>query len=298
MTSIDATNTVNLFLVGAQKSGSTRLASLLAQHPSISVSNPKAPCYFNKKYRKAFQIRRFEEYQRLFDCAKPYRCDASDCYHADFEALKSIYTYNSHCRIVMIIRDPLQMMRSLHQHLLWKCYETVENLNDAFELEHKRRENKCIPRSCHDSNFLMYSDICAVGDQAEFLLNLFGPTQVLLLSSASLRSDPRKTLTELFDWLGLDGMVLDLNKSKANEAVQPRIKALARMNELVSPVVKTKLKLLLLKYGLQTDGIMRRINGRPVSAPDVDFIPSASIKEFVQRQIQKLAATGLITLQA
>ena len=39
-------NKPNLFLIGSMKSGTTTLHDLLAEHPDISMSEPKEPCYF------------------------------------------------------------------------------------------------------------------------------------------------------------------------------------------------------------------------------------------------------------
>ena len=56
---------VNLFLVGAQKSGSTALAEYLSQHNDIEVSTPKAPNYFSDLFVKSYSLRYFLKFSSL-----------------------------------------------------------------------------------------------------------------------------------------------------------------------------------------------------------------------------------------
>lgn len=44
----------SLFLIGAQKAGTTTLAYLLAQHPEIQLSQPKEPNFFADRYEKGW----------------------------------------------------------------------------------------------------------------------------------------------------------------------------------------------------------------------------------------------------
>ena len=42
----------NIFLIGAQKAGTTTLADLLNQHPLIHLSSPKEPNYYSQHFDK------------------------------------------------------------------------------------------------------------------------------------------------------------------------------------------------------------------------------------------------------
>lgn len=284
---------VNLFLIGAQKSGSTALASFLDQHSDISVSRPKAPNYFNRKFKKDFQITSLKEYHNLFDFSKMYQCDASDCYHADPTALRMIYEYNPSAKVIMILRDPLKMMISLHSHLMWAGYEDEENLNKAFAMESSRRLGSELPRRCKDPAFIFYRDLCGIGDQIELLIDIFGREKLLFLVSQDLKNNPVECMNNIFDWLAVPPYSIDESSGFKNESVRPRFKIISEFNGMISPRFKTSIKMLLIRLGINADGLMRRVNGVKLKSK-TEFLPSKDILKFCGEQKDKACSlTGL-----
>lgn len=88
---------VNLFLVGAMKSGSTTLHEYLSQHPDIFMSEEKEPGYF---VPELWRDRPKDDYDRLFTNAydKKYMGESSTHYTKlpTYKGVaERIYQYNS-----------------------------------------------------------------------------------------------------------------------------------------------------------------------------------------------------------
>lgn len=119
-----------LFLIGAQKAGTTYLASLLDQHPDISVSKPKEPHYFTQNrekgvgwYRACFPA---PDQHKLFVDASPSYSLApvhdwttliegrSESRFAGVPA--GIARVSPSARFVYILRDPVRRIYSAYWH--------------------------------------------------------------------------------------------------------------------------------------------------------------------------------------
>lgn len=115
----------SVFLIGAQKCGTTFLASILDNHKDICVSNPKEPHFFSLKYEKGFDY-----YRRLFNCNdSKILVDASTTYSflrpLDRESgpglppivAQRIYNSNNRSKIIYIMRDPVERVCSSFLHM-------------------------------------------------------------------------------------------------------------------------------------------------------------------------------------
>jgi len=108
---------VNLFIVGAAKSGTTSLATSLSDHKDICVSAPKEPHFFSEITRNKpgfFQkISTESAYDELFvDKAKKYLCDASTSYLWDRCSARRIWNYNPRAKIIILLRNPANRLYS------------------------------------------------------------------------------------------------------------------------------------------------------------------------------------------
>lgn len=284
---------VNLFLIGAQKSGSTSLADLLRRCTDISLPAHKAPNYFNTKFKKDFQIKSCKVYHRAFDHKMSYRCDSSDCYHADRNALLRIKKYNSDAKIVMIVRDPKKMLLSLYSHLRWKGVENANDASHAMALEEDRKNGKSVPAMCSDVNYLMYTNICNIGDQIEFLFAEFKAENVYILSLDDLHVQPEKTVEKLLAWLGISDYDFDCELPNSNSRVVARFRILSLVFLLIPVRLKTSLKMFFGRMGVNLHGITRTLNGKAESNSPVPIFDCKQEAFFAEQRGKVYAATGI-----
>jgi hypothetical protein len=116
---------VNLFLVGAAKSGTTTFYKILGQHPEVFVGDKKEPHYFardlftpSNKYSKKLTLT-LEEYEQNYVKAQDekYLLDASVYYMYFEECAQRIFDYNPNAKIIMICREPVSRFYSHYKML-------------------------------------------------------------------------------------------------------------------------------------------------------------------------------------
>lgn len=108
-----------LFMIGAQKSGTTTLAHLLDQHPDIALSDPKEPGFFSSHFEQGL-----DWYRKCFPKAlPPVLLDASTEYTmAAFHdggndtVVRRIKETVPEARFIYVIRDPADRTISSYWH--------------------------------------------------------------------------------------------------------------------------------------------------------------------------------------
>lgn len=108
---------LNFVVIGAAKSGTTALCSLLDQHPSIRISTPKEPNYFSVNYKKgeSWYLKRF--YGIRDDTINGE--GSTDCTIRDkypFVA-ERIFATNANCKLIFMARHPIHRLISNWQML-------------------------------------------------------------------------------------------------------------------------------------------------------------------------------------
>lgn len=107
-------NKPNLFIVGAQKCGTTRLSYLLSQHPDIFISSLKEPELFNLEVPSAERI---DRYEKLFSDVSGAKIvgEASTVYSRVGRfpgTAQRIHQFNPSARIIYMVRHPLDRIES------------------------------------------------------------------------------------------------------------------------------------------------------------------------------------------
>lgn len=113
---------LDFFIVGAPKSGTTALHHYLSSHPFIFLPAIKELNYFcfdlPKKMRKCYD---FDSYRAFFSDAPAGALtgEISAWYVYSEEAVPQIMQLFPEAKIVVILRNPVEMARSLHgQHII------------------------------------------------------------------------------------------------------------------------------------------------------------------------------------
>ncbi len=156
----------NFFILGAPKCGTTSLASWLSAHPNIFMSTPKEPRYFNTDYAAPDRPRSLEKYEQLFAEATPKHKavgEATTGYLRSEKAVPAILKYAPSARFIVCLRNPIEMVQSVHAQLVKKGTEIEVSFERAWALQEVRRRGYSIPKTCHDSKVLLYGQACTLG---------------------------------------------------------------------------------------------------------------------------------------
>ena len=95
--------------------------SYLDQHPDILMSSLKEPYYFAEDLNIPWKIRNLDDYLSLFyDRDNSVYCgESSPLYMYSKTAASSISRYNPKARILVMLRNPVDFLWSLHGQYLY-----------------------------------------------------------------------------------------------------------------------------------------------------------------------------------
>ena len=200
-------------VVGAPRCGTTSLSAFLKEHPQVCFSSVKEPHFFSQH---DFTRRTTEELQEIV------RCDYLARYFADRLPDHSLLAEGSvsylyvpkqmepilqlwpDAKFIIAVRDPLQMLPSLHQRLLYMGDETTEDFGQAWAMIPERAQGRNIPQTCVDPRLLRYDELGRLGTYVERFFQLVGRERCFVAVFDDLVSAPAAMYQQMLDFLGLE----------------------------------------------------------------------------------------------
>lgn len=211
----------NLFLIGAMRSGTTSLNSMLGQHPEIYIPETKEPMYYLAEYYRSLaedadpphaepvaayrdferrgKFRTAESYAALYAGAsgKKYILDSS--HYLSFPDVAAIIKRNCpHAKIVITLRDPAERLYSEYQ---------LHRRNGSTQGDFSQwMSNDCTLDS--DGHIVTIGERSRIrkGFYAKLLqpwLETFGTNSVFIVFYDDLRRDAAATVKSIYHWLQL-----------------------------------------------------------------------------------------------
>jgi len=218
----------NLFIVGAQKAGSTSLYEGLKSHPEIFMSPAKEPALFIPRELRPPSIfgkgrgdaDHWRSYLDLFSAASGFRYvgEASPYYSMQPRygvSAEWIHAFAPDARILYIIRDPVE--RTISHY-----WSNVQHLSE------RRPPMEAIAAE------VQYRSVSHYAMQIRPYLALFPRGQVRVLTLEEFSADPAAELRRIFLWLGLDPSLAPLPSDvRENGTPQTIIRSRSRLLERV-----------------------------------------------------------------
>ena len=212
----------HLFLIGAQKAGTTSLAYLLDQHPDIAVSNPKEPGFFGAEYARGLDWYRqcFPEKlpQVLLDASTGYTMASIDGApirkpsvgggqagnsavpaEPDDTVPRRIKEHSPNARFVYILRDPVERTISAYWHDR-RAGRSLGPLREAVSAQP------------------FYADVSRYHRQIELYFAHFPRDRFLFINFAELSADPLGVARRCIAFAGLDPGKATLNLGEPKNA--------------------------------------------------------------------------------
>ncbi|MGF1478906.1 MAG: sulfotransferase [Cyanophyceae cyanobacterium] len=206
----------NLFLVGQPKSGTTALHGFLGQHPDIYMSEVKAPYFFCKDFhqesdryhgrRLFFDIRNLETYLNLFTKAGSEKIVGESSDHALYSEVVAdeIHQFNPDAKIIILLREPVDFLYSLHGQYVRLTYEHEADFVSALALEPLRRQHQQISSRVMCPSFLYYSQRVHYYEQVKRFYDKFRPENIKIMLYEDFRADNDRSYREILSFLGVD----------------------------------------------------------------------------------------------
>ena len=186
----------SIYIIGAQKSGTTTLYSWLKQDQRIQFPKIKETHFFSTNYRFGKKW-----YLKQFDSAnESLKMEIDPSYLFYQESLQRILRLAQCPKFVVILRKPIERAYS---HYLMSKYRGYEKLTffDALDAEHDRLTNNN-DFSFNNFSYLKRSEYC---NQLKYLLSITSKDNCHFISfTEAFNTNSRNTLKELYQFMGLD----------------------------------------------------------------------------------------------
>lgn len=184
----------SFFIVGAPKCGTTAICRYLEKHPQVFIPSKKELYYFDSDLRSQPKIESLEQYLSFFAEGEGKVCgEGSTSYLRSQEAPKAIYDLNPDAKIIVMLREPVSLLYSLHSQRLYDGNEAIQDFQEAIEAAKKGDSSVTLGKLHHDKYF-NYLDVVKFSEQLERYFSIFGKDQVLVI----LYKDFSENTSEIF----------------------------------------------------------------------------------------------------
>lgn len=213
----------DFFIVGQTRSGTTSLVYQLNQHPDVFVVHSglgDIPQFFGFDPT----IKTEEEYLKIFQGVKNEKMmgeKGTDNLMAP-NAAKSIHHYYPNAKIIMNLRNPIDMMLSLHNLMVnASTKEPITDFEEALNAEKEREEEELKNPGTYDPN-VFYRKNARYVDQVKRYVDLFGLENIHIRIFDDFVRDPIGSFQETCRFLGVDDTFVPIpehhNKRRVNRS--------------------------------------------------------------------------------
>ena len=152
------------------------------------------------------------------------RGESSVWYLWSRRAASEIHAYRPTARIIAMVRNPLDMLPSLHSQYLYDAVEVIADFADALAAEQDRRCGRRIPRfGGSDPWRLFYRDVARFHEQVERYFTMFGREQVRVVLFDDFVNEPQRTYDGILAFLDVDrAFVPDFRVVNPNKRIRSR----------------------------------------------------------------------------
>ena len=207
----------NFFIIGAPKCGTTSLQYYLEQHHDVFFA-PKELHFFGEDLNIKNHFNDIEKYKSYFSgAAQKAKGEASVWYLYSQTAPHEIKALVGDTKIIICLRNPVDMIYSLHGETIYNGYETEVDFEKALTLEHGRKAGLNIPSSATFAQCLLYKENGLFSKHIERWQQVFGKENVLLVLLDDLKSNALEVTNKTLSFLDVSELE-NINSETQNEA--------------------------------------------------------------------------------
>jgi hypothetical protein len=152
-------------------------------------------------------IRDRAQYLSLFAAARGKKRvgEASVFYLYSRRAAREIRAFDPAARLIVMLRNPVDMMHSLHAQFVAFGNEDIRDFAAALDAEADRKRGRRRPRfPGYPGQVLFYRDVARYTEQVARYFDAFGREQVHVILHQDLKRDPARVVRDVCRFLGLD----------------------------------------------------------------------------------------------
>jgi hypothetical protein len=193
------------FIVGAPKCGTTAMNDYLNKHPDIFMAK-KELHYFGKDLKTKIKLSE-SEYLRHFQMAgsKKIIGEASVWYLFSQTAADEIKRFAPGAKILIMLRNPVEVIHSLHSQHLIDGNEDVPDFEKALKLDEVRKKRMNLPHSVDFFELPPYKDSILFTNQVKRYLDVFGKENVRIILYEDFITNTEEEVLKTLTFLGIEG---------------------------------------------------------------------------------------------
>jgi hypothetical protein len=228
----------DVFIIGAAKSGTTSVYEWLKAHPDVYMSPSKEPRYFAPDlyaghphdFRYGVDEQRYLE---LFSGATTEKRlgEATPRYIYSTEAPGLIRDFQPDARIIALLRNPVEMIYSLHNQRVSEGVEDIVEFEDALAAEEERRAGRRGVPPLVSPLLTMYRDQGRFGQQLTRWMGVFGRERMHVILFEDLANEPAEAYARLLEFLDVDRTFRPESFAAHNLSWKPRSTRLRRVTQ-------------------------------------------------------------------
>jgi hypothetical protein len=179
----------------------------LKQHPQIYMpEHHKEPHYFVTDFPSIRFKHGLDEYLGLFSNAENEDRigEATTWYLYSKMAAGEIKAFEPRAKIIIMLRNPVDLMYSLHNQWIFSGNEDISDFFQALALEDRRKKGESLPNKCFFPEGLFYKEVVRFGDQVKRYLDVFGDENVHVIIFEDFKAHTDKIYRNVIRFLGVD----------------------------------------------------------------------------------------------
>jgi hypothetical protein len=213
---------IDLFIIGAQKAGTTSLKNYLAEHPEI-VSHPQNEFGFltdEATFAAGFE-KTFKECFTLGNTQNPRIKIAKNANASlkDF-SMERAFQINPQAKIIFIIREPVSRLSSAYH---------MEKFNGWLDRNFEEFQDVINKNDQKDMLYRLFLYMGLYAEQLEIVYKYFPREQVKIIFFEDLKGKPALVCRDIFNWLSINPDFTPNFEVIHNETKQAKSKSFSQL---------------------------------------------------------------------
>lgn len=191
----------SVFILGAQKAGTTSLYQFLVENNCVAPSNKKEIYFFNNKHNFEKGLRWYISHFPLFS-SKP-TCDATANYFESANAAERLRKHFPEAKLIILLRNPVDRAFSHYQMAIKYGFEKL-SFEDALECEDNRVNygHQLDNKHNYVQQRLGYRTKGKYSEQLKRWMEFFPMNQIHVVQSEQLFSNPEVECQKVLEFIG------------------------------------------------------------------------------------------------
>ena len=286
-----------LFIVGAPKCGTSAMVGFLGAHPDVFIARKEMHAFGSDlHFGKHFYRRDLKAYLAEFGgwTRQVWAGESSVWYLFSRRAAAEIKAFNPDSRIIIMLRDPVEMLHSLYYQYRCDGNEQLPTFDQALGAEADRRAGKRIARQAYFVQGLLYREVVRYADQVRRYFDVFGRDRVRVIIYDDFVLDAAGTYRDTLEFLEISSSRLDNVFKVVNPSSSVRsAKFQALLNDPAVRSAALALRPWLPRSGFRflqrIDGWLKTYNTRSKKRPPIGPQLRASLRREFAPEVERLS---------